>query len=93
MRTGHAQQIRAGILAARLPHRLREIWTRAVKASPLTIQAFLRTRDLMRSDPRSAITPEQRASAARIRITYDRKRGAKTPQWIVDLATDGSSNA
>lgn len=36
-----------------------------------------------KADP---ITDSQRAGAARIRMAYDKKRGVKTPQWIVDLA-------
>jgi hypothetical protein len=35
------------------------------------------------SDP---ITAEQRASAARIRIAYDKKRGRDTEAWIRELA-------
>lgn len=36
-----------------------------------------------KADP---ISDSQRASAARIRMAYDKKRGVKTQQWIVDLA-------
>lgn len=32
------------------------------------------------------VTVGQRAAAARIRVTVDRKNGRKTAQWIVDLA-------
>lgn len=50
MRTRHARQIRAGIEAAHLPHRLREIWTvtQRKRVSPLTLKAFLRTRNRLR---------------------------------------------
>ncbi|GAA1883594.1 hypothetical protein GCM10009715_32440 [Paeniglutamicibacter psychrophenolicus] len=36
-----------------------------------------------KADP---ITDSQRAGAARIRIANDKKRGVKSPQWLVDLA-------
>lgn len=47
-----ARQIRAGIEAAHLPHRLREIWaiTHQNGTSPLTLKAFIRTRQRMRED-------------------------------------------
>jgi hypothetical protein len=32
------------------------------------------------------ITDAQRASAARIRMSYDKKRGHKTERWIENLA-------
>lgn len=32
------------------------------------------------------ITDSQRASAARIQIAYDRKRGVKSERWITELA-------
>lgn len=52
MRTRHAREIRAGIEAAHLPHRLREIWTvtQLKQVGPLTLEAFLRTRDKMKED-------------------------------------------
>lgn len=52
MNKRHARQIRAGIKAAHLPHRLLEYWTitERRKASPLTRKAFLRTRERMRLD-------------------------------------------
>lgn len=50
MNKRHARQIRAGIKAAHLPHRLLEYWTitERRKVSALTLKAFLRTRERMR---------------------------------------------
>jgi len=50
----HASQMRAGIEAAHLPHRLREYWAVSHQkgTSPLTLRAFIRTRDRMREQGR-----------------------------------------
>ncbi|MDQ0092946.1 MULTISPECIES: hypothetical protein [Micrococcaceae] len=55
-----------------------------------TIRELIERRDTLmklieegKADP---ISDSQRASAARIRMAYDKKRGVKTQQWIVDLA-------
>lgn len=45
--------------------------------------ALLKRIEEGKADP---ITDSQRAGAARIRMAYDKKRGVKSPQWIVELA-------
>lgn len=75
MKRRHARQIRAGIKAAHLPHRLLEYWTitERRKVSALTLKAFVRTRDRIvhRNPPKYSPNLNDGVDFSKIHWTYD----------------------
>ncbi len=57
-----------------------------VQPSTTTERPATNVQRATQNSPSASVSAEQRAAAARIRITYDQKRGHKTEGWIKRLA-------